>query len=154
MKKILALAAALEGATGLALMVDPAIVARLLFGDGVSGIALAIGRVAGFGLLSLGLACWPGSESATGSSLLRGLLCYNLLVTIYLLVLGIGGEWVGVLLWPVVALHAVLTSLLAGVWLTVSRRADAATLAQETAARAGELAVSAARSPPRTSGRG
>jgi hypothetical protein len=119
MKKILGLAAALEAATGLALMIDPPVVARLLLGDGVSGTALALGRVAGFGLLSLGLACWPGSERLSGSPALRGLLCYNLLATIYLLYLGIGGEWVGVLLWPVVAIHAVLTSLLARAWLKV-----------------------------------
>ena len=32
------------------------------------------------------------------------------------LILGIRGEWVGPLLWPAVALHAVLTLLLARAW--------------------------------------
>jgi len=113
MKKLLALAAALEAATGLALMIAPSAVARLLLGECVSGPALALGRVAGIGLVSLGLACWPGPEGPGGPPALRGLLCYNLLATIYLLYLGIAGEWVGVLLWPGVALHAVLTVLLA-----------------------------------------
>jgi hypothetical protein len=40
------------------------------------------------------------------------MLIYNTLVTIYLAYLGIGGELVGILLWPAVALHAVLTGLL------------------------------------------
>jgi hypothetical protein len=41
------------------------------------------------------------------------MLTYNFLVTIYLTVVGIGGEFVGVLLWPAAALHAALTALLA-----------------------------------------
>jgi len=48
---------------------------------------------------------------------LHGMLIYNLLVTLYFAYLGLGGEWVGVLLWPVAAAHAVLTILLARAWL-------------------------------------
>ena len=121
MKRLLALAAALEGAIGLALMIDPSFVARLLLGEGVSGTAVPLGRVAGFGLLSLGVACWPSSEHSRAQAL-RGLLCYNLLTTIYLIYLGIESEWVGVLLWPVAALHAVLTTLLARACLVLSPR--------------------------------
>ena len=43
-------------------------------------------------------------------------LIYNLLATIYLLYLGVGGKLVGTLLWPAVALHAILTILLTRVW--------------------------------------
>ena len=35
------------------------------------------------------------------------------LVALLLIVVGIEGEWVGALLWPAVALHVVLTALLA-----------------------------------------
>jgi hypothetical protein len=45
------------------------------------------------------------------------MLCYSLLVTLYLAYLGIRGEWVGVLLWPAVAIHAILTILLVRAWL-------------------------------------
>ena len=114
MKKLLGVAAIIEAATGIALMIHPLLVVVLLLGASVSGAGIAIGRVAGFALLSLGLACWPDLDSAgTNTPALRALLTYNLLVTLYLAYLGIGGQWVGSLLWPAVALHAVLTFLLA-----------------------------------------
>ena len=117
MKKLLDVAAVIEAATGLALMIYPPLVTRLLLGDEVSGAGEALGRVAGFALLSLGLACWPGVDSAGATTpALRALLTYNLLATIYLAYLGIDGGLVGSLLWPAVAIHAVLTFLLARAW--------------------------------------
>jgi hypothetical protein len=105
MKKLLIFAAVAEAATGAALMIVPSIVGWLLLGVDLSGVAIPIARVAGIGLFSLGLACWPGPARA-------GMLTYSVLITLYLLYLGIRGEWVGPLLWPAVALHAVLTLLL------------------------------------------
>jgi len=117
MKKLLKLASVIEAATGIALMIHPLLVVVLLLGAGVSGAGVALGRVAGFALLGLGLACWPNLDSAGANILaLRGLLTYNLLTTLYLAYLGIGGQWVGSLLWPAVAIHAVLTFLLARAW--------------------------------------
>jgi hypothetical protein len=117
MKRLLGLAAVLEAATGLALMIHPPLVTRLLLGDEVSGAGEALGRVAGFALVGLGLACWPGLESAgVNTPALRALLAYNLLATLYLAYLGIGGRLVGSLLWPAVVIHAVLTLLLARGW--------------------------------------
>ena len=117
MRKLQGVAAVIEAATGLALMIHPPLVTRLLLGDGVSGAGVPLGRVAGFALLGLGLACWPGLDSVGANTpALRALLTYNLLATIYLAYLGIGGQWVGSLLWPAVAIHAVLTFLLAREW--------------------------------------
>lgn len=117
LKKLLALTAAIEAATGLALMVHPALVVRLLLGADLSGAGLALGRVAGFALLALGSGCWPSREAPSGlAPALRAMLTYNLLVTIYLTYLGIGGELVGSLLWPAVAIHAVVTLLLGSAW--------------------------------------
>jgi len=117
MKKLLGVAAVIEAATGVALMIHPPLVTRLLLGDGVSGAGVALGRVAGFALLGLGVASWPGLDSAGAKTpALRAMLTYNLLATTYLAYLGIGGQWVGILLWPAVALHAVLTFLLARAW--------------------------------------
>jgi hypothetical protein len=52
--------------------------------------------VAGIALPALGLGCWMSRHEA---SALAALLTNNLLVTIYLTSMGIGGELVGMLLW-------------------------------------------------------
>ena len=111
--KLLGAAAVLEVATGLALIVVPSLVAQLLLGAEFSGVAIIVGRVAGIALIALGVACWPCRAEARA---LCGMLTYSALVTLYLLYVAIGGEWVGLLLWPAVILHAVLTVLLARLW--------------------------------------
>jgi hypothetical protein len=114
MSKLLMAAAGLEAAMGLTLIVDPGIVSRLILGEDLSGVAIALGRVAGFGFVALGVACWPLRNSDLGLARpLQALLTYNVLVTTYLVWLGIGGSQVGSLLWPAAALHASLTMLLA-----------------------------------------
>jgi hypothetical protein len=119
MRTLLDVAAFIEAATGLALMIHPQLLSHLLLGEEVSGAGVALGRVAGFALLALGLACRPGLEPASAyTPALRALLTYNLLATAYLAYLGIGGQSAGSLLWPAVALHAVLTFLLARAWFT------------------------------------
>jgi hypothetical protein len=65
--RLLTLTAIIEAATGLALMAAPSLAVRLLLGSEISGASLPLGRVAGFGLLSLGLACWPG-RNPTGNT--------------------------------------------------------------------------------------
>ena len=108
------LAALVEIATGLLLLVHPSALAWLLFGTDLtsSQAALALGRLAGCALLSLGWACWP-RHSAAGTSGLSALLIYNVLVTILLAYLGRVEGLEGILLWPAVALHVVLATLLA-----------------------------------------
>jgi hypothetical protein len=107
---VLTVAAVAEVATGLALIVIPSLVGRLLFGAEFTGVANPAARVTGIALLGLGVGCWPGSTA------LCGMLTYSALATLYLLYLAIRGEWVGLLLWPVVALHGILTALLARAW--------------------------------------
>jgi len=116
MNHLLTLTAAIEAATGLALMAVPAVVVRLLLGGEISGAGIPLGRVAGFGLFALGMACWPGDRTANAAPALRGMLAYNSLTTLYLLYLGIGGAWGGPLLWPAVVVHGVLSLLLARQW--------------------------------------
>jgi len=107
MKRLLAFTAIIEAATGLALIIVPSLVGWLLFGAEFTGVAIPAARVTGIALLALGVGCRPRSTAFCG------MLTYSALVTLYLLYLAIRGEWVGPLLWPVVALHGILTVLLA-----------------------------------------
>src|SRR6476620_1831464 len=104
MKKVLIFSAVAEAATGIALLIAPTLVWQLLLGEQLTGVAIPVARVAGIALIALGIACWPGPP-------LAGMLAYNVLVTLYLAYLGFAGL-AGVLLWPAVALHAILTALL------------------------------------------
>ena len=106
-------AAVVEAATGLGLIVVPEVVVRLLFGGDLAGVGFAIGRIAGFALLSIGLLCWMSRREPGNLPILASMFSYNLPVTLYLAYLGIGGEAVGLLLWPAVAFHAVMTILFA-----------------------------------------
>ena len=117
----LSIAAAIEGATGVALIIFPQAVCRLLLGADLAGIGIAVGRVAGIALLSIGLACWMSREDASKTAILAAMLNYNPLVTAYLAYLGLGRDLVGVLLWPAVAIHAVLTILFAYLWFSDRR---------------------------------
>ena len=110
MKKLLTFAAVAEAATGMALTLVPSLVGRLLLGAELAGVSIFVARVTGIALLALGIACLPGSSA------LCGMLTYSLLATIYLLYIGICGEWVGPLLWPAVVIHGILTALLARAW--------------------------------------
>jgi type IV secretory pathway TrbL component len=112
MKKVLILTSVTELLTGLTLLVYPPILVRLLFGVEIAGAGLFASRIAGISLIALGVACWPDRN------MLRpffGMLTYNLLVTLYLVYVGISGD-VGILLWPVVAVHAGLSVLLVWAW--------------------------------------
>jgi hypothetical protein len=106
---VLTVAAVAEVATGLALIVVPSLVVRLLLGAELTGASIPIARVTGIALLALGVCCWPGSTA------LCGMLTYGALVTVYLAYLGFLG-FSGILLWPAVVVHAILTILLARAW--------------------------------------
>jgi len=106
MKGVLVLAAVGEAATGLALLIVPSLVGQLLFGAELTGIAMTVARVTGIALIALGVACWPGTP-------LTGMLTYSAAVTLYLAYVGFAGGMSGILLWPAVVLHVILTALLA-----------------------------------------
>ncbi len=114
MKNVLIFAAVAEAATGLALLIVPSLVGRLLLGEELTGLALPVARVAGIALIALGIACWPGPP-------LVGMLTYSAVVTLYLAYLGFAVGLTGVFLWPAVALHGVLSILLGRAWLATAR---------------------------------
>ena len=123
---LLSVAAVVEAVTGVALIVLPQAVARLLLGAELAGAGIAVARVAGIALLSLGLLCWMSRRDANKTAVLIAMLTYNFLVTAYLTYLEIGGELVGSLLWPAIVIHAVLTLLFAYVGFN-NQRTKAAT---------------------------
>ena len=111
--KTLAFGVVLEVITGLALIFKPAVVIKLLLGVDASGMEMVIGRCFGIGLFGLVFACWPDTQkSVSSTAAFRGMLIFNALIAAYLAYLGIVGHVGGVLLWPAVALHAVMTGLL------------------------------------------
>jgi hypothetical protein len=106
-----------EAITGLALLIAPQLVGRLLFDQDLAGIALPVARIAGIALIGLGVACWAGP--AVG-----GMLFYSIAVALYLSYLGLFEGLTGILLWPAIALHAVLAALLGRVWLVGNQRSS------------------------------
>jgi hypothetical protein len=115
--KILAFAAVVEAGTGLALIICPALVVALLVGAEVSGAGTLLGRILGIALIALGLACWPISQLApTSAPAFRAILFYNVLIASYLAWQGMIRHREGLLLWPAVALHAVVALLLVKAW--------------------------------------
>ena len=107
--KVLALAAAAEAGTGLLLLAWPSLVVRLLFGADISGIGVVMSRIAGIALIGLGVACWPSNSA---SQPLNGMLTYSTLAMLYLTYISVRGEFAGVLLWPAVVAHAILSAFL------------------------------------------
>ena len=105
MNKAIAFAAACEAATGVALLLVPSLVGQLLLGEELTGVAVPVARVLGIALIALGIACWPGPPPL-------GMLIYSAAVALYLAYLGFVGDFSGKLLWPAVALHAILAALL------------------------------------------
>jgi hypothetical protein len=101
-----------EVATGVSLLIVPSLVGRLLLGSELTGVSVPVARVTGMALIGLGVACWPGPA-------LVGMLTYSAAVMLYLLYVGVRGEWAGPLLWPAVAVHAGLAA-----WLALDLRRD------------------------------
>jgi len=111
---VLKLAAVAEILTGLIAVVSPSVAVKLLFDAQVLGAGTNICRVLGISLIGLSVACWPGN-SATERDL-YGMLSYSTLTALYLAYVGISGRETGVLLWPAVAVHIVLSVLLLNAW--------------------------------------
>jgi hypothetical protein len=106
MRGLLALAAVGEAATGVALLIVPALVVQWLFGAELAGVGITLARVAGIALIGLGVSCWPGPPAL-------GMVTYGAGAALYLAYLGFSGGASGVLLWPAAVLHLILSALLA-----------------------------------------
>ena len=61
MKRVLLLTVVSEAATGLAMLIVPSLVGRLLLGAELVGVAIPMARVLGIALIALAVACWSGA---------------------------------------------------------------------------------------------
>jgi hypothetical protein len=113
--------AIVELLTGLALLVAPTLVVGLLLGEGVSPIGIAVARVLGIGLLSLGVAGWEAQEPDRRLAPRAGLCIYNVGAAIVFVMLGTTGGMSGILLWPTAVLHSLIGVMLLWVILAPSR---------------------------------
>jgi hypothetical protein len=111
-KTFLLVSSSIELATGLALIAVPNLVANVLLSVGLTPAGEAVGRVGGFGLFSLALACWPEDEVDRPGPV-RALFFYNLMAAGYLGYLSFAGEFTSHLLLPACVLHGLLGVLLA-----------------------------------------
>ena len=108
----LGLFACLECATGLGLLLVPAIVIGLLLGlTQPAPETLLLARLAGAALISLGAASWGAGifhRSPAGLGLLIGVTLYNGIAAAILVYAGLGLNMQGVLIWPASLTHAAL----------------------------------------------
>jgi hypothetical protein len=111
-KSFLAYTAIIEGLTGLALILVPALVGILLFKTELnSPLGTILAMVGGAAILSLALQAWLVRLQADTSITLKILLIYNAAVSFILLYgvfkLGFGG----IVLWLVILFHIVQTGV-------------------------------------------
>jgi hypothetical protein len=111
-KLFLLITAFVEAATGLCLLFLPALLFAILLGsEHVTVDAILIGRIAGAALLAIGVASWLArNDTLTPAQLglFTGILIYDVAAAMLLAFAGAVLKMAGVLLWPAVALHAIL----------------------------------------------
>ncbi len=101
-----------ETATGLALLIFPALPLQLLIGATQLGPEVdLVSRVAGAALLAIGIASWlarADGDSPAQQGLLTGVLIYDGAAAALLAYAGLILKLDGIALWPAVVLHAAL----------------------------------------------
>jgi hypothetical protein len=104
--------AVMETTAGLSLLIVPAPVVALLLAGAGTGSHIALGRLAGAALLSLGAACWwarTDTGSAAARALIAGMSIYNATV-IAIVLAGSFGSPSRPILWIVLLLHGAMTA--------------------------------------------
>ena len=119
MKNVLTMTAVLEVGAGLLLLVLPSLAATLLFGSSLDTPAgLAVVRVAGAALLTIGVACWlarQDGQSQAARGLVGALVLYNAAIITLSVYAGIGLGLSSNGLWPSALIHAAMT-----IWCVIS----------------------------------
>ena len=112
-RTVLKMAAWLEIIVGASFFLGFNVQSQLLYGAAPEGMAVLWARFAGIALIGLGLACLPSNPAGTRRGAVRSLLVFNFGATIFFAWVAVATMFRGVLLWPVVSLHAVITIALA-----------------------------------------
>jgi phosphotransferase system glucose/maltose/N-acetylglucosamine-specific IIC component len=100
-----------ESATGLFLLLLPAVPLRLLLGLATAPETLLVARVAGTAIIAIGVASGMARDDGGSPALravLTGILVYDVAVAVVLAYAGIGLGLSGILLWPAVLVHVAL----------------------------------------------
>src|SRR5258708_2488351 len=123
-RKLLLLITALgEGAVGICFLFLPIVPLDILLGlEHATVDTLLVGRIVGVALLAIGIASWMARTDALTPAqlgLLTGILIYHTAIAMLLAFAGAVLNMIGVLLWPAVALHAILA-----VWCFTCLRPD------------------------------
>jgi hypothetical protein len=112
MKTLLAITAALEAATGAALLLSPPLLVSILLGTSLdTPAASVVGRIAGAGLLALGVGCWMARDhvaSGAARGAVAAMVVYNVAATAVLAYAGARLGFSNIILWVAVALHVAL----------------------------------------------
>jgi hypothetical protein len=125
--RLLSIAGVLESVVALGLLVDPPGVAWILLQSELEAPGEVIGRIAGGGLLSLGIACWCARNTPSAPASLGvawALLAYNVVACITLAWAGTAMASDGLPAFGTSVLHGLFGAALLG---TLLRRGQAST---------------------------
>ena len=115
MKLLLIIAAVIEAAAGLALLLIPTVAVSALLRIPLDTPAgLVAGRIAGAALVALAVACWRARNGERGSPMtgvVEAMSFYNFAAAMVLVYAAIRLDLRSALLWPAIVLHLCL-----GVW--------------------------------------
>lgn len=113
--------AAAEALVGIALLIAPADIIRLLLGGESSQTESSVGRLLGIGLISLGVAVFEMAGQEPRHTTRAGICTYNLGAGVLLSMLGALGVSNGILLWPAAALHGLIGATMLWVMLAPTK---------------------------------
>ena len=112
-RTVLMLAAWFEILVGASFVLALNAQSQLLFGTTNAGPGACFARLAGIALIGLGIACLPARLEEPRPHAVRVLFFYNIGAAILLAWIGVTTTLWGVVLWPIVIVHAVIAIALA-----------------------------------------
>ena len=111
---VIRLGVAIELVTGLTLLIIPGVVIRALIGADEGTASTIVGRVLGGALIGLGIAGASARGRTPERPIVLAYVVYNVSTATVLAAASVAGTASGILLWPVVAVHALLALVLLG----------------------------------------